>query len=337
MRTASRIRSAATRASLLALVSAAFAACGREQPPTTEPLASAPLDPAPPAVVATSEVTGEQPWFEVVTAEPDPSVVTDADALQRMVATGLPWKVRHRSTGIVMLLCPAGDFEMGSPETEFGRLPNEVQHSRVIRKSFYLSETEVTQRQWQGVMGGNPSMYRGDDRPVDRVSWDDAQRFSEMTGLRLPTEAEWEYACRAGTVGAHAGEVEWMGWIAVNSGLSRLDEKQLATLQPDLYMGKMISNSNESHPVGQLRANAWGFYDMHGNLWEWVEDVYAEYPKEGGDEQPFRSAEAGMRVVRGGAFPDLSFTCRSAIRLPSPALPEDSSYLFGFRVARSAE
>ena len=236
-----------------------------------------------------------------------------------------------------MLLCPGGEFTMGSPETEFGRLPNEVQHRRVLRKPFYLAETEVTQRQWQAVMGGNPSMYLGESRPVDRVSWDESKRFCEMTGLRLPTEAEWEYACRAGTVGSHGGEVELMSWIAVNSGESRLDERKLVALQEDLYMGEMMGNSNESHPVGQLRANAWGFHDMHGNLWEWVEDVYAEYPKEGGDERAFLGGDSSMRVGRGGAFPDLSFTCRSAIRLPSPVRPKEASYLFGFRVARSAE
>ena len=336
MRTAPAARSTAIRTSLLILVCTAVAACGREQPPATEPSANAASAPPPPTVAAKPEMAGEQPWFEVIMAEPDPSVVTDADALQRIVATGLPWKVRHRSTGIAMLLCPAGEFVMGSPETEFGRLPNEVQHRRTIRKPFYLSETEVTQRQWQSVMGGNPSMYRGDDRPVDRVSWEDSRRFCETTGLRLPTEAEWEYACRAGTVGSHAGEVEQMAWIAVNSGTSRLDERQLATLSSDLYMGKMISNSNESHLVGQLRANPWGFYDMHGNLWEWVEDVYAAYPTEGGDEQAFLGDEASTRVLRGGAFPDLSFTSRSAIRLPSLP-PGESAYLLGFRVARTPD
>jgi formylglycine-generating enzyme required for sulfatase activity len=249
-------------------------------------------------------------WATVVARDPDPAVVTDAAARARMAATGLPWKVRDNKTGIVMLLCPPGEFTMGSPASEAGRDDDEVQHRRAIRRAFYLSETEVTQEAWERLMGGNPSYRPGAANPVEQVSWDDCVRFCETAGLRLPTEAEWEYACRAGTTGAYAGDLASMAWFADNSG-------------------------RQSRPVRQRNPNAWGLYDMHGNVGEWVEDGYAEYPKGGGTEEAARAAEGGARVLRGGGWPSRASRCRAAGRFDfAPGVTDRS---FGFRVARTTD
>ena len=124
---------------------------------------------------------------EVLREEPDPAVVTDAAARARMIATKLPWKVRDKKTGIVMLLCPPGEFMMGSPASESGRETDETHHRRTIGTAFYLGETEVTQEQWQRVMAENPSYFKGASSPVEQVSWDDCKRFCASTRFRLPT------------------------------------------------------------------------------------------------------------------------------------------------------
>jgi formylglycine-generating enzyme required for sulfatase activity len=249
-------------------------------------------------------------WATIVAHDPDPAVVTDAAARARIAATGLPWKVRDNATGIVMLLCPPGEFTMGSPASETGRDDDEVQHRRVIRKAFYLSETEVTQEAWEKLMGGNPSYFKGAANPVEQVSWNDCVRFCGVAGLRLPTEAEWEYACRAGTTGAYAGDLASMAWFADNSG-------------------------SQSRPVRQRKPNAWGLYDMHGSVWELVEDAYAPYPAEGGTEEPARTAEGGARVMRGGGWFSGASGCHSASR--GDYAPGFTLFTIGFRVARTPD
>ena len=143
-------------------------------------------------VVVAPALNAASSWYEIVAAEPDPAVVTDAEARARMTATKLPWKVRDRKTGIVMLLCPPGEFMMGSPASKAGRSNDEAQHSVTITKAFYLSETEVTQEVWRNVMGANPSNFKGANNPVEQVSWNDCQSFCQSSGLRLATESEWE-------------------------------------------------------------------------------------------------------------------------------------------------
>jgi formylglycine-generating enzyme required for sulfatase activity len=249
-------------------------------------------------------------WAAVVLYDPDPAVVTDAAARARMTATGLPWKVRDNKTGIVMLLCPPGEFTMGSPASEAGRDNDEVQHGRVIRRAFYLSETEVTQESWAKLMGGNPSYFKGAANPVESVSWHDCVQFCVMAGLRLPTEAEWEYACRAGTTGAYAGDLASMAWFDGNSGI-------------------------QSRPVRQRKPNAWGLYDMHGNVWEWVDDHHAPYPTQGGTEEAARTAEGGARVLRGGGWSNSASFCRSADRIYYA--PGHANLNIGFRVARTLD
>jgi formylglycine-generating enzyme required for sulfatase activity len=185
-----------------------------------------------------------------------------------------------------MVWCPPGTFMMGSPMEEIGRDRDETQHNVTLTKGFWLAKTEVTQKQWKSVMGNNPSINLGDDFPVEQVSWEDAQMFCLKAGLRLPTEAQWEYACRAGTERAYAGsrKLDEMGW-----------------------------NDGKVHFVGKKKPNAWGLYDMHGNVSEWCADWYGEYPS-GAVTDPKGAASGRERVCRGGGYHSTEGHCRSAYR-----------------------
>ena len=201
--------------------------------------------------------------------------------------------------------CPAGTFTMGAPTSEEG-LYNETQHEVTLTKGFWMLETEVTQKQWKAVMGTNPSFFKGDDLPVESVSWNDCQEFCEKTGLQLPTEAQWEYACRAGTTDAYAGNLDEMAWYRDNSG-------------------------SKTHPVGTKKPNAWGLYDMHGNVWEWCQDRYGDYPS-GSITDPTGSSSGSLRVIRGGSWSYYARDCRSAYRGGSE--PGDRGNYLGFRVVQ---
>jgi len=227
------------------------------------------------------------------------------------------------SIGMKFALIPAGSFTMGSPESEEGRYSNETQHPVTITRPFYMQTTEVTQGQWKKMMGGNPSYFKDcDDCTVETVSWDDAQDFIEklnakegVTYYRLPTEAEWEYAVRAGTTTAFSfGD----------------DEKELGG-----YAWYSKNSSGKTHPVGTLRPNAWGLYDMHGNVWEWVEDDWHDnYNRAPKDETPWVDDPRGtVRVLRGGSWGYDARFCRSAFR--SRGRPDFRSHDVGFRLARS--
>lgn len=234
-----------------------------------------------------------------------------------------------------MLVLPVGEFRMGSQ-----KYPNEQPvHAVKISQRFALSETEVTQGQYQAVMGENPSRfnYRPDweNRPVEQVSWVDAVQYcnklSEREGLkpcysiegknvkrphpncagyRLPTEAEWEYAARADEPTEYAGsnQINDVAWYSGNSGI-------------------------ETHPVGSKKANAWFLRDMSGNVWEWVWDWYAESYKEAGSEDPTGPASGSERVVRGGSWFFVAEVARVAYRNGFAPPARDS--LVGFRLARS--
>ena len=216
-----------------------------------------------------------------------------------------------------MVWCPPGEFMMGSPVTEEGRYDNEMQHLVRLTKGFWLGKYPVTQAQWQSVMGNNPSHFKGEVRPVENVSWDDFQEFLKSVnaslkyGVRLPTEAEWEYACRARTTGSYGGtgRLDEMGWHAGNSGMT-------------------------THPVGQKRPNAWGLFDMHGNVWEWCNDRYGNYPL-GTVSDPTGPASGGTRVLRGGSWYNGARDCRSAYRRRNDS--DIRSYNYGFRLCCSAE
>lgn len=210
-----------------------------------------------------------------------------------------------------------GTFQMGSPaddvgtpadEAEMGRLEDETQHEVTISQDFYLQESEVTQEQWQEIMGNNPSTQSSCPQcPVENVSWNDVQTFiAELSAedgktYRLPTEAEWEYAARAGS-----------GTAFANGGISEQNCIDKDTVLDEI--GWYCENSEDvSHAVKGKLANGFSFYDMHGNVAEWVQDWYGEY-EAGPLTDPTGPASGTNRVARGGGWKSLPPLCRSAAR-----------------------
>ncbi|MDO4585390.1 MAG: formylglycine-generating enzyme family protein [Planctomycetia bacterium] len=202
--------------------------------------------------------------------------------------------------------CPAGEFMMGSPEGDLRRKKNKTQHRVTLTKGFWMLETEVTQAMWESVMGYNPSHFKGSNLPVERVSWENCQDFCQKLrslglNVQLPTEAQWEYACRAGTT------------TSLNSGKNITSEDgDCSNLNEAGWYRK--NSDDETHPVGQKRPNAWGLYDMHGNVWEWCQDWYGDYPS-GSVTDPTGPTSGTYRVIRGGSWRNFAERCRSAIRL----------------------
>lgn len=230
----------------------------------------------------------------------------------------LPVEVSN-SIGMRFRLVPSGRCQIGSPTTETGHSRVEIQHEVVFLEPFYMGVFEVTQAQWEAVMGkgSNPSHFRGGNLPVEEVSWVDCMEFlrrlNELEGLpkhtyRLPSEAEWEYACRAGTATAYC----------FGNDASKLTDW-------GDYDG---NNYKRTSPVGLKRCNGLGLFDMHGNVWEWCRDYYRNYP---GDVTPYSSAHT-YRCVRGGNWYVSDVECRSANRC---RLPDRSvGNMLGFRVMR---
>ena len=230
-----------------------------------------------------------------------------------------------------MIKVKAGKFQMGSPKNELERGIFETLHWVTLTKDYWLGETEVTQGQWKAVMGGNPSYSKkGDDYPVESVSWDDAMAFCEKLNKRyegklpsgykfsLPTEAQWEYACRAGTT------------TALNSGRDLIGKEKCPNLNELGWYSYNKGNENYTHPVALKRRNAWGFYDMHGNVWEWCRDWYDSY--NGDDEtDPIGPETGSKRLLRGGGWSNSAWRCRSAWREGST--PSERYGNVGFRVA----
>jgi formylglycine-generating enzyme required for sulfatase activity len=257
---------------------------------------------------------------EIVQRLPDPKIVTDAAVCAVVEASRLPWKVRDKQSGVVLVLIPAGEFVMGSPSQEVARAVTEVLHPVLIGKAFYAGETEVTQEQWIKVMGVNPSRFTGSgDLPVEGVTWEDCHAFVKKLGnLRLLSEAEWEYSCRAGTMTAFSFGAN------LNSSQANYNGKQPYLNQP---MGLCL---DESVVCGSLPANAWGMHEMHGNVFEWCEDLFGDYPATGTEE----AVTVGVgRVIRGGTYGHSAAYCRSAIRSADSPISRYSN--LGFRVAKS--
>jgi formylglycine-generating enzyme required for sulfatase activity len=227
---------------------------------------------------------------------------------------------------------PAGEFMMGSDKNK----PEQPVHKVVISREFEMGKCEVTQEQWQSVMGNNPSYFKGKRLPVEQVSWDDAQKFisvlnnnSKKYTYRLPTEAEWEYACRAGTTGEFAGNLDAMGWYANNSGIKRLNIPADQLTKKEL--AKIEQNKCRTHSVGRKQPNAWGLYDMHGNVYEWCSDWDGDYRSDVVVD-PQGPSSGQFRVIRGGAWIVDSDACRSAHR--HSFTPNTSSFHVGFRLVR---
>jgi formylglycine-generating enzyme required for sulfatase activity len=257
-------------------------------------------------------------------------VVTNATLRNAIIATGLPWRVRDNASQIEMLLVPPGTFMMGcSPSLQFGCSSNENPvHQVTLTQPFYLGRYEVTQAQWTAVMGSNPSSFQSPsaqvpadqvpNRPVELVSWNMIQSFNAATGLRLPTEAEWEYACRAGTTTAFNrppngtnddGLLGQLAWFNANAG-------------------------SQTRPVGQKLPNALGLHDMHGNVWEWVQDWYgASYYSQSPGIDPPGPISGTVRVLRGGSWTFNALDCRASHR--GGNAPGGGNGAFGFRAART--
>lgn len=241
-----------------------------------------------------------------------------------------PWKGSYEAgelrgvnlgSGVVMDLVwiPPGQFMMGSSEM-YDYEEDEIPHRRVrITRGFWIGRYPVTQGQWEAVMGNNPSEFRGYSRPVENVTWDLAQDFCvrlKELGLgefRLPTEAEWEYACRAGSTRAYyfgddPDDLADYAWFDENSGL-------------------------QTHPVGLKPPNAWGLYDMHGNVWEWCLDWHEwDYYSRAPVDDPLNEDISSIRTMRGGGWVASRGMCRSAYR--GAYDPEDWDSAIGFRVVK---
>lgn len=246
---------------------------------------------------------------------------------------------------VSMVKCPAGTFMMGSPADELGRCQWETQHQVTIANDYYIGKYPVTQEFYTAVMGNNPSFRPGENKPVESTSWNMAIEFcnklNEKTSstrpagyvFALPTEAQWEYACRAGTT------------TSLNNGKNITNTKENDAYEepteenkcPNLEeVGWYYMNTNSTQPVGLKKPNAWGIYDMHGNVSEWCRDWQEEYPSDGGDICPVLDPRfSPNRICRGGAWSGCPIECRSAYR--SWYSPEHSCPTTGFRVALVSE
>lgn len=214
------------------------------------------------------------------------------------------------SIGMEFKRIPAGNFFMGSPVGEKHRNPDEGIRLVEISNPFYLGIYEVTQAQWRTVMGNNPSYFIGDDRPVEQVSWNEVNAFIDKLNARektdkyrLPTEAEWEYACRSGTAGPFS-----FGNCLSTTEANYNGNYPYSGCMKGAYLGETL-------PVGSLRANAFGLYDMHGNVLEWCQDRYDKSSYHSDQSLSFRNPTTGMkRIIRGGGWYLPAYLCRSAHR-----------------------
>jgi formylglycine-generating enzyme required for sulfatase activity len=261
-------------------------------------------------------------WCTVLEQSPNATVVTSAALRAAIVATGRPWRVQDKGTGIEMVLIPGGTFNMGCSPTDSnpGCGDGYPVHQVTLTAAFYMSRTEVTQSQWVTKMSSNPS-YRQTEMnlPVECVSWNAAQTFCSLSGLRLATEAEWEYAYRAGTSTAFhdmpgypngTNSTSLLGTIAWYSN----------------------NSSNRTHPVAGKAANGFGLFDMSGNVWEWCQDWLGPYTSNAQINPTGPSTSTTYRVLRGGHYSDADCTASSRTH---NYRPNDSSPLTGLRVARS--
>jgi formylglycine-generating enzyme required for sulfatase activity len=276
-------------------------------------------------------------WGLVIEAAPDAAVVIDATVRDAISKSGLPWKVRHLSSGIEFVLVPAGRFRMGASNGDTDAVKAESPaHEVVISKPFYIGRTEVTQGQWQSIMGSNPSRFQAAffreealqrrkaaiaeitangstkqeaeellgprpiwiddtrDFPLDSAPFAEVEAFCMKAGVKLPTEAQWEYACRAGSSAPTFGPLESIAWCGANSG-------------------------ERTHAVATAAPNAFGLHDTLGNVWEWTADLYLPnaYAQRSASTADPAVTGSGPRAVRGGNWLSLPKTCRASCRIPA--------------------
>lgn len=231
-------------------------------------------------------------------------------------------------TGMTFVRIPPGKFMMGTPPGEDGQLKQGPAHEVEITRPFYMGKYEVTQGEWQQIMGDNPSHFKalGDRFPVENINWHEAQIFIQRLNalnpqyrFALPTEAQWEYACRAGTS------------TPFNTG------ENLSTADAN-YDGRYPYREfpqgryrDQPTVVGSFPANDWGLHDMHGNVWEWCEDWFCEYPSEPAKD-PLGECETDLKVIRGGSWYFNAESARSARRYTHN--PHDRGFSLGFRLVR---
>ena len=243
---------------------------------------------------------------------------------------GLWQALNYQGVRLVFRWIIPGSFAMGSPETESGRFTNETLHQVTLSQGFWLAETPVTQALWQAVMQDKPSGFKGEQQPVENVSWRDVQRFIEQLAsklpqftCRLPWEAEWEYACRAGSQTAFN--------FGDDINLSLANYRGTWQYKPDEWGEGAIKQTSA---VKSYVANAWGLYDMHGNVWEWCQDVSQEDLGNLSLTDPWLISEdaEAARVLRGGSWFCNGMELRSAVRNSSNS-PVNRSNDLGFRLA----
>jgi formylglycine-generating enzyme required for sulfatase activity len=264
-------------------------------------------------------------WASLIQALPDPAVVPDPDWRAAIISTGFAWRVRDSATEIEMLLVPPGTFQMGcTPSQSVCETDENPVHTVTLTHAFYLGRYEVTQGQWAARMGSNPSAFQGQAdstaRPVEQISGGSAIGFCAAIGARLPTEAEWEYACRAGTT------------TAFNNGSN--DNNTVASVSWFLQ-----NSGGQTSPVGRLQPNRLGFYDMHGNVYEWVSDLYSEtYYQNSPATNPAgpSAGDAGSlpRCRRGGSW-NVGATFQRSSNRANIGYPWGGSADTGIRVART--
>jgi formylglycine-generating enzyme required for sulfatase activity len=235
----------------------------------------------------------------------------------------------HAASNITFVLVPAGEYVMGSPDSEAGHRPDETRHRVRVSRPFYISIHEITRRQWTRVMPVEPMGISagGQDSPVVNVSWFEVRDFVDRMNrlgrekFRLPTEAEWEYACRSGS------DTPYSTGETLSTDQANYDGRFPLPGQPTgPTRGGLTS-------VGSFAPNAWGLFDMHGNAWEWTSDAYCPY---GGDAtDPHATCDGPLKVIRGGSWRFNAESARCALRYTHN--PQDRGDSLGFRLVRVVE
>jgi formylglycine-generating enzyme required for sulfatase activity len=270
--------------------------------------------------------------------QPVPSAATNG-------SMDVPATPEEQRLNWVFVAIPPGEFDMGcSPNDDECANEEKPRHHVRLSRGFQIGKYPVTQAMWESVMPRNFSHFKGADLPVEGVTWDDVQVFLGKVNARhdgyryrLPTEAEWEYAARAGTTGPRYGPLDDVAWYADNSGPSRISNDELWRMNKGDWkksLQMLIAHGDRTHPVGQKQPNPWGLYDMLGNVWQWTSDWWDEkyYEHSPGVDPPGPASGQSKKVRRGGSWIYGSQDARASAR--NWWLANDMGYCLGFRCVR---